>query len=146
MSFAVARTIATALVSSRLDYCTSLCHNIALKDTLKLQRVKHCLARVVTWSPRFSHSVPLLKSLQWLPVRYRIILKICTITHQVLPPKQPAYFHSLLTPARQPRQLRSSNSNLRFVPSVKINVGTKVFSVVAPTLWKVCRKYNNISL
>ena len=38
MSFAVAKTTATALVSSRLDYCNSIYHNIALKDILKLQR------------------------------------------------------------------------------------------------------------
>ena len=102
------KTIATALVSSRLDYCNSLLHNIAIKDITKLQRVKNCLARVVTRSPRFSRSVPLLKSLHWLPVRYRIIFKICTITYQALSTKQPAYLHSMLTPARQPRQLRSS--------------------------------------
>ena len=41
----------------------------------------------------------------------------------------------MLTPARQPRQLRSSNSNLLFVLSVKTNVGTRAFSRAAPTLW-----------
>ena len=46
-----------------------------------------------------------------------------------------AYLHSLLTQAKQPRQLRSSNSNLLLVPSVKTNVGTRAFSVAAPTLW-----------
>ena len=48
------KTIATALVSSRLDYCKSLYHNIVLKDIMKLQCVQNCLARVVTRSPRFS--------------------------------------------------------------------------------------------
>ena len=108
MSLSVAKTIATPLVSSILDYCNSLLHNIAIKDITKLQRVQNCLARVVTRSPRFSRSVSLLKSLHWLPVRYRIIFKICTITYQALSTKQPAYLHSMLTPARQPRQLRSS--------------------------------------
>ena len=32
MYFSVAKTIATALVSSRLECCNSLYHNIALKD------------------------------------------------------------------------------------------------------------------
>ena len=135
MSLSVAKTIATALVSSRLDYCNSLLHNIAIKDITKLQRVQNCLARVVTRSPRFSRPVPLLKSLHWLPVRYRIIFKICTITYQALSTKQPAYLHSMLTPARQPRQLRSSGSGLLFVPRVKTNAGTRAFSVAAPTLW-----------
>ena len=81
MSFAVAKTIATALVSSRLDYCNSLYHNIGLNDILKLLRVQNCLSRVVTLSPHFSHSVLLLKSLHCLPIRYRIIFKICAITY-----------------------------------------------------------------
>ena len=105
-----------------------------IKDTLKIQRVQNCLSRVVTQSIRFSHSLPLLKSLNWLRVRYRIIFKLCTITYQALSSKQPAYLHSLLIPARQPRQLRSSNSNLLFVPSVKT---TRGFSVAAPTVWNL---------
>ena len=48
----------------------------------------------------FSHPVPLLKSLHWLPFRYRIIFKICTISYQALSSKQPAYLHLLLAPAR----------------------------------------------
>ena len=111
-SFDVAKTIATALVRSRLDYCNSRYHNIALVDILKFQRVQNCLARVVNRSPRLSHSVPLRKSLHWPPVQHRIIFKICTITYQALSSNQPAYLYSLLTPARQPGYLRSSNSNL----------------------------------
>ena len=84
----VAKTIATALVTSRLDYCNSLFHNIAIKDITKLQRVQNCLARVVTRSPRFTPSKPLLKSLHWLPVQYRIMFKMCTITYQALSSKQ----------------------------------------------------------
>ena len=131
MSFAVGKTIATALVSSKLDYryCNSL-YYITLKNILKLQLVQNCLARVVTRPPCFSHSVQ-----YWLPVRYHIIFKTRTVTYQALSSKQPAFLHSLLTAARQPRQLQSSNSNLLFAPSVKTNVGTRAFSVVAPTLW-----------
>ena len=137
MSLSITKTIATALVSSRLDYCNSLLHNIAIKDITKLQRVQNCLARVVTRSPRFSHSLLLLKSLHWLPVRYRIIFKICTIIYQALSTKQPAYLHSMLTPARarHPRQLRLSGSVLLSVPRVKTNACTRAFSVAAPTLW-----------
>ena len=48
MHIDVAKTIATILASSRLDYCNLLYHNIALNDILTLQRVQHCLTRVVT--------------------------------------------------------------------------------------------------
>ena len=64
-----------------------------------------------------------------------ITLAMCTITCHAFSSKQPAYLHSMLTPARQPRQLRLSGSNLRSVPRVKTNAGTRAFSVAAPTLW-----------
>ncbi|KAK2174584.1 hypothetical protein NP493_793g01001 [Ridgeia piscesae] len=54
LSLSVAKTIATALVSSRLDYCNSLLYNTANKDIARLQRAQNCLARVFTRSPRFS--------------------------------------------------------------------------------------------
>ena len=99
-ALSVAKTIATALVSSRLDYCNSLLFNITNKDIAKLQRVQNCLARVVTRSPRFSRSVPLLKSLHWPPVHYSIIFKICTIAYQALPSYPTGNLNSILTPAR----------------------------------------------
>ena len=135
LSLSVAKAIATALVSSRLDYCNSLLYNTANKDIAKLQRVQHCLARVVTRSPRFSRSVPLLKSLHWLPVHYRIIFKMCTIAYQALSSTQPAYLNSMLTPTRNSRQLRSTSSNPLHIPRVKTKAGTRAFSVAAPAVW-----------
>ena len=119
ISLSVAKTIATALVSSRLDYCNSLLYNTTNKDIAKLQRVHNCLARVVTRSPRSSRSVPLLKSLHWLPVHYRIIIKICTIAYQALSSTQPAYLNSMLIPAGNSRQVRSTSSNPLYIPRVK---------------------------
>jgi len=82
ISLSVAKTIATALITSRLDYCNPLLYNSKSKDVAKLQCVPNCLARVVTWQPQFSHYVPLLKSLHWLPVQSRIIFfKLCTIAY-----------------------------------------------------------------
>ena len=133
-SLSVAQTIATALVTSILDYCNSLLYNTANKDIAKLQRVQSCLARVVMRSPRFSRSVPLLKSLHWLPVHYRIIFKICTIAYQALSSTKPEYLNSMLTPARNSRQLRSTSSNPLYIPRVKTNAGTRAFSVAAPTV------------
>ena len=132
LSLSVAKLIATALVSSRLDYCNSLLYNSTNKDIAKLQLVKNCLARVVT---RFSRSVPLLKSLHWLPVHYRIIFKICTIAYQALSSTQPAYLNSMLTPTRNSRQLRSTCSNPLYIPWVKTKGGTRAFLVAAPTVW-----------
>ena len=64
-----AKLLANTLVSSRFDYCNSLLSGIAVTDLTKLQRVLNRLARVVTKSPPFTRSAPLLRSLHWLPVK-----------------------------------------------------------------------------
>ena len=61
LSLDLAKQIAVALVSSKLDYCNSLVHKMPEKDITRLQRVQNCLAGVVNKAPRFSCSFPILK-------------------------------------------------------------------------------------
>ena len=52
-----AKLLATALVSTRLDYCNSIFNVIADIDLTRLQRVQNQLARLVTKSPPFTRSL-----------------------------------------------------------------------------------------
>ena len=94
-------------------------------------------------SPRFSRSVPLLKSLHWLPVHYRIIFKNFTVAYQALSSTQPAYVNFMLTPATNPRQLRSTSSNLLYILGVKMTAGTRAFLVAAPAMWNLLSANEN---
>ena len=79
ISFSVAKTTVTTLITSWLDDCNSHFYNNASMDIQKLQYGQNCLARVVTRSSRFSHSVPLLKSFHGLPVHSRIISSFASL-------------------------------------------------------------------
>ena len=79
-----AKLFATALVSSCLSYCHSLLYGIVDTDLTKLQCIQNQLARFVTKSPPLTRSVPLLRSLHWLPVRFRILFKINLMTYKML--------------------------------------------------------------
>ena len=61
-----------------------------------LQRVPNQVARVVTKSPPFARSVPLLYSLHWLLMKFRILFKISLLTYKTFHVKQPLYLHSML--------------------------------------------------
>ena len=135
LSLDLAKQIAVALVSSKLDYCNSLFHNMPEKDVARLQRVQNCLARVVTNAPRFSRSVPILKRLHWLPVKFRINFKICAITFRTLKKNQPAYLADLLVQPKCSKYLRSTNSNIFVVPRIKTKTGSRAFSISGPALW-----------
>ena len=137
-----------ALVTSKLDYCNSLLHEIPAKDLQKLQRVQNCLARVVTKAPRFSRSIPLLKSLHWLPIKFRIQFKICTFVFRCLNDGQPSYLSSLLFSADSVKHLRPNNTNKLKVPRIRTKCGARAFFVSVSTLWnslpahlRVAKKY-----
>ena len=75
-----ANTLACSIVFSRLDYCNYLFYGISSRNLSKLQRIQNSLSRVVTRSSACTPSAPLLKSLHWLPVPYRVRFKIACIS------------------------------------------------------------------
>ena len=130
----VSKTIATALVSSKLDYYNDLFYNVT-NGEFRFQGVQNWLVRVVTRSPRFSRTTPLLKSLHWLPVCFRITSKICFVTYKTLCNNKPIYLKEMLEPPKRTRDLRSYDQNVVFVPRIKTKKGEGSFSVAAPKLW-----------
>ena len=75
---------ANAFIHSRIDYCNSLFYGLPKYSINRLQKIQNSVARIVTRTSRSSHITPILKSLHWLPVQYRINFKLCCITHIVL--------------------------------------------------------------
>jgi hypothetical protein len=131
-----ATSIANAFVQSRLDYCNSLYFGLPKRSIYRLQKVQNCLARVVFRSSRHSHITPVLKSLHWLPVHFRIKFKICLITHRLLSFNQPPYLSHALTYRSNSHSVRSSSFNPFLVPSFrKQSAGYRSFSYAAPHLW-----------
>ena len=130
-----AKLLANALVSSHRDYCNSRLSGIAETDLAKLQRVLNRLVRVITKSPPFTRSVPLLRPLHCLPVKYRIHFKICLLTYRALREEQPVYLRSLIAISLPSRSLRSNRGITLSVSRIRTNTGARAFSSCAPSLW-----------
>ena len=126
------KLLATALVSIHLNYCNSPLYCVADIDLTRLRGVQNRLALLVTKSPPFNSSLPLLRSLHWLPVRFRIRFKINLLTYKTLHEKQPLYLHSMLAASLPSRLLRSSNDNSLSIPRVKTITGARAFHYCAP--------------
>ena len=73
-----------ALITTKLDYCSSLMYALPKRLLSKLQSVQNSVARIVTLSRKYDHVIPLLIQLHWLPVHYRMIFKILLIV-SILP-------------------------------------------------------------
>ena len=84
---------------------------------------------------RSSHITPLLKSLHWLPVKYRISFKLCCITHHALSLGEPHYLNSLLILRLNPHYLRSFSFNPHMLPFFnKMSNGFRSFVYAAQFL------------
>ena len=130
------KTIAAAIVGSRLDFCNSLLAGTSASNLTRLQRVQNTLARVVAQKPRFCHITPVLSDLHWLPVRHRISFKIATVTFKVLQSQQPSYLSSLIPRYVPARPLRSSSCLSICVPLRKTTMAaSKSFSSTASNIW-----------
>ena len=135
LSYESAKILGYALVSSRMDYCNSLLYGIANKEIAKLQRVQNRLARIVNKSRPFTRSTPILRSLHWLPIQFRIQFKICLLTFKTICERQPSYLHEMLVPLTPTRALRSNKGLVLSVPRVKTKMGSRAFAFCGPDLW-----------
>lgn len=129
-------TVIHAFVTTRLDYCNALYMGISKKSLARLQLVQNAAARLLTGSRKREHITPILASLHWLPVHFRIDFKTLLFVYKCLNGLAPPYLTDLLHPYTPTRCLRSADQLLLEVPrSARKQRGERAFSVAAPKLW-----------
>lgn len=131
-------TLIHAFISSRVDYCNSLLYGLPKCQLNKLQRVQNAAARLVFQESKYCRISPLLRSLHWLPVKYRIDFKVLLLTFKAIHGMAPQYLSNLISLKEfTGYNLRSSNSMLLSTPTCKSfkTLGDRAFCMAAPTLW-----------
>lgn len=106
------------LISSILDFCNSLWSH----------KSENAAARVLSRTRKRHHISPVLASLHWLPIKFRVdfktLLPICKAVHGL----GPFSLIELLTPCHLTRVLHSQNTGLLVVPMVSISsIGGRAF-------------------
>ena len=133
--------LANALVSSRLDYCNSLFLSLTDFELRRLQLVQNSAG--LSLVPLNTLITPQLKKLHWLPVKYRVQVKIDLITYKILNQGQPVYLRELIHPYTSSRNARRSTPKFKFLhtPTFDHKVHSSIkhfsnsFSHYAPVLW-----------
>ena len=127
-----------ALVNSRLDYCNSLLSGITDQLLSQLQSVLRASARLVLQRRKFDPiSNDIREKLHWLPIRQRIIYKLCLLVFKCLRGEAPSYLCEMLTPLSGHHHLRSLRSaahgNLHIQRTRTRTFGPRSFSVSGPS-------------
>jgi len=87
----ISKTIVTALVLSRPDYCNAVLAGLPASTLAPFQRVLDAAARTVMDLKPRDRVTPALRELHWLPVAERIQYKLCLLVHKSLLWHTPKY-------------------------------------------------------
>lgn len=91
-------TVMHAFVTTRLDYCNALFFGDEWIVSRRLQMVQNTAACLLTGTRKYEHISPVLRSLHWLPIQFRIDFKLPLLTFKSLNGLATPYLSELLHP------------------------------------------------
>ena len=126
--------VGTSIHTLQIDYCNALLAGIADTQVKRLQSVQNAAA----WCSTQDHITPVLRSLHWLPVWWRIFFKTGVLVWKCIRYVAPAYLQEVCLPVEsvpgRPR-LRSASTGCVELPRVLTSTGQRSFSFHGPTVW-----------
>ena len=120
------KTLVSAFVLSRLDYCNSLLFGCPQYLLNKLQKLQNNAAHQLLRVSKTDHISYHLTSLHWFPIDSWIQYKLSSLCFNCL--------HSIYKPTRQ--LLSSSDTSILCIPTVCTHLlGQRSLSYAAPVVW-----------
>ena len=126
------------LVLSNLDFCNSLYIDLPNYQLRKLQLIINDAARLVCNISRFSRErvTPVCIGLHFLPIKARIMFKVCLLVHKIQEYGEPSYLADLIRSRGTQRSLRGSNMHQLQEPIIATSAySNRCFSYSAPRLY-----------
>ena len=130
------KTLLSAFVLPKLDYCNSLFYGSPMYMLERLQKVQSSAARLIFQCRKQHHISHLLMSLHRLPINARIEYKLSVICHSFFLGLSPIYLSDLLLVCAPKRNLRSSLIIEFYVSLICENdISASFIFFCSPTIW-----------
>ena len=86
-----------SLVISHLDYANALLVGLSKLTLDQLQQIQNMEAKMVLNKKKYDSSTRCLEELHWIPIKYRIEIKVLTLVFKCLHNQVPSYLRDVLT-------------------------------------------------
>ena len=124
-----------SLVFSKMYYCSSVWANTTASNICKLQAVQNFAVRIITNSRKFDHITPLLKELQWIPVKQYLFYRDAVMTFKCMSGTVPEYLSQQFVRRGSISGRCTRNSQSLNIPLYKSATGQRTFYYRAVSLW-----------
>ena len=133
LSYEQLRTCVSIYIFSKLDYCNALYFGISSCLVKKLQSVQNSAARLLRKKKGFNtiSTNDIFLKCHWLPVRERIVFKICLLVHKCLLHQAPQSLCEMTRYCVSERTLKLEESRSHTVH------GDRAFAHCGPKLWNL---------
>jgi len=139
LTFELAKSMATAIIGARIDYCNSLLYGTMERNLNRLQKVQNATARIVHHVSFQASATAVHQQLHWLPIRQQITYKLATLTFKAKYCWTPLYLHEQLRDHQVARALRSTTAPLLYRPFVSTVFASWAFYYSAPQICNCLR-------
>ena len=137
-------TLVLGLVISHLDHVNSAFIGLWASDINKMQRVQNAAAKFVLGQKRMDSSAEALKTLHWLPIKFRNQFKIVLLVNKCLNGQTPSYLSEWLelkSTTSRPGLRSTCDRTLLCIPFTKRKTFTdRSFSIAWHKLWNCLPK------
>ena len=108
--------IISALVFTKLYYCSLVWSSASQSNIVKLQAVQNFACRIVSGAQKYDHVTPILRQLNWLPVKQHIYYRDSIMAFKCMNCLVPEYLSDQFTKRSSISTYKTRNSQLLNIP------------------------------
>ena len=116
-------------------YCSTVWSNTSLGNLNKLQSIQNFASKIVTNSKKYDHVTPLLRQLNWLPVKQMLYLKDAVMTYKCVNGLAPLYLSVKLTKRSNIHSRNTRKRDSLNTPLFRTTAGQRTFQYRAANIW-----------
>jgi len=127
----------TSLVFSKILYCSTVWSNTSTQniDKSHVQSIQNFASKIVMNSRKFDHVTPLLRQLNWLPVKQLLYFRDAVLTYKCFNGLAPKYLVDKFTKRYSIHTCHNRNRNLFYIPLDRTATGQRTFAYRGTSIW-----------